>query len=140
MQISGMGGFNPADMFRKADKDGNNGLDLSEFKELGKNAPAAGAPALNNTEEVFKKIDADGDGLLTQTELDNARPPQLSPETAGSLLDVQSSSESSLLDILFNSDGDTTGDQLTNILQKYLALYEENQARSDTQARTSVQA
>lgn len=60
--------------FQKADTDGNGGLSLEEFKVAGPKdaqgnaiAPPSGA---GSVEDLFTSIDSDGDGSLTQGELD----------------------------------------------------------------------
>lgn len=66
--ISGVGGFRPPPPgkppgFEKLDGNGDGALSLDEFK--------AGAPKgadSARSEELFKKIDADGDGSVTQAE------------------------------------------------------------------------
>lgn len=60
--------------FQKADTDGSGGLSLEEFKVAGPKdaqgnaiAPPSGA---GSVEDLFASIDSDGDGSLTQSELD----------------------------------------------------------------------
>lgn len=61
-------------LFQKADADGNGGLSLEEFKAAGPKdaqgnaiAPPSGAPSV---EDMFASLDSDGDGSLTQSEMD----------------------------------------------------------------------
>lgn len=70
MNISGFGGFNPAQMqqqmqdkFNKADVDGSGGMSLEEMT----NAAPEGMNAAK-MEKVFNKMDANGDGEVSQEE------------------------------------------------------------------------
>lgn len=61
-------------MFQKADTDESGGLSLEEFKAAGPKdeqgnaiAPPSGAPSV---EDIFASLDSDGDGSLTQSEMD----------------------------------------------------------------------
>ena len=88
MQISGQGSAGASSaamiqqmrdrMFARADKDGDGGLSLDEFKAIGrqKRAGAAGeasGPASTAAAAAFKALDADGDGKLTTAELGKGR-------------------------------------------------------------------
>jgi Ca2+-binding EF-hand superfamily protein len=57
-------------MFKKADTDGSGGLDKTEFSNLITSGPGGAAPGGVTAEDAFGKIDANGDGQLTQSELD----------------------------------------------------------------------
>lgn len=129
-------------MFSKSDANGNGGLDIGEFKAMGKNLPAGRSDQANGDKaaEVFAKIDADGDGQITQSEMEAAKPEPKGPPP-GMLLQIQedagSSSSSSLADLLAansNDDSSTTTDTSGNsgtgldnvlaaMLQKLQAAY-----------------
>ena len=86
-------------LFQNADTDSSGGLSLEEFKAVGPTdsngnviVPPEGAPSV---EDIYASLDADGDGSLTQAEIE-AGPPQgaakpgsqslLSSDTLGGLL------------------------------------------------------
>jgi hypothetical protein len=60
--------------FTKADANGSGGLDATEFQSMIKDSPM-GAQASQgiNTQEMFEKIDGDGNGELSQAELQDAQ-------------------------------------------------------------------
>lgn len=63
-----------ANMFKKSDADSSGGLDVEEFKGLLAHGPGkaqAADSSSNSVEDDFASFDADGDGSLTQTELDD---------------------------------------------------------------------
>lgn len=68
---------NPAEMFKKLDKDGNGTVSLAEFK-----ASPRGQKDEAKAEEVFKKIDADHNGEATPEEF-KANRPQHGPRKGG---------------------------------------------------------
>jgi hypothetical protein len=55
--------------FNKADVDGSGGLSIAEFQGL--EGPGGAKPSEAQAEEAFKAFDGDGDGQLTQRELDD---------------------------------------------------------------------
>lgn len=61
-----------AQMFKKSDSDSSGGLNVEEFKAMVAQGPGRppGADASSSIENDFASFDADGDGSLTQTELD----------------------------------------------------------------------
>jgi Ca2+-binding EF-hand superfamily protein len=60
-------------MFGKADSNGSGGLDATEFNKMVKSSPLAGkGPQGVSSEDMFKKIDGDGNGELSQLEMENA--------------------------------------------------------------------
>lgn len=102
--VSGVGGspgFGNVDfsamrqaMLQKTDADGSGGLSLEEFK-AGHGRSDSGAPSVEN---IFAKIDADGDGSVTQTELEadakqnfQARLQQGGPLSGDNILQLSSS-------------------------------------------------
>lgn len=77
--------------FEAADADKSGGLSLDEFKGLQADSPLgsakpAGAPS---AEEMFAKLDADGDGQLTAAERPEPPGGNFSPEAFLSLLSAQ---------------------------------------------------
>lgn len=83
MQVSHFGGGMPSaadfqkmrqQKFAKADSDGDGGLSLDEFKAMGKNMPGGKNVSATDDKvsEMFKKIDGDQDGKVTQSELEAA--------------------------------------------------------------------
>jgi EF-hand domain pair len=57
--------------FTKADASGNGSLDAAEFKELVGQAPGGRPPpGVADVDSLFKAADSDGNGALTQTELE----------------------------------------------------------------------
>lgn len=100
-------------MFSKSDANGDGGLDIDEFKAMGKNLPAGKSDQANGdkTAEVFAKIDTDGDGKITQSEMEAAKPEPKGPPP-GMLLQIQedagSSSSSSLADQLATNSKDVS--------------------------------
>jgi hypothetical protein len=103
MNVSGMGsmgGMSPAQMqqmqqkmFAKADADQSGGISLQEFSNTGQaeKSDASGRANGMDASKMFSKLDADGDGQLTQTEM---KPPQdgrgkLSPEMISAMLGMQ---------------------------------------------------
>jgi EF hand len=60
-------------MFGKADADASGGLDAAEFEQMMKSSPMGGkGPAGMSAADVFKKIDGDGNGQVSQTEMGDA--------------------------------------------------------------------
>lgn len=57
--------------FTKADSDGSGGLKVDEFKSLVQSSPLAKTGSAPDVEQAFSQLDGDGDGQLTQTELDD---------------------------------------------------------------------
>lgn len=70
MNLQSLGGVNAAQiqqrLFQQADADKSGGVSLEELKSL---KPPPGAPQGVNLDEVFASSDADGDGVLSQSEL-----------------------------------------------------------------------
>jgi hypothetical protein len=98
--MSSMGGMSPAQMqqmqqkmFAKADADQSGGISLQEFTNTDQAAKSDASGRANGMDasKMFSKLDADGDGQLTQTEM---KPPQdgrgkLSPEMMSAMLGMQ---------------------------------------------------
>jgi hypothetical protein len=60
-------------MFGKADADASGGLDAAEFEQAMKNSPMGGkGPAGMSAADAFKTIDGDGNGQVSQTEMEDA--------------------------------------------------------------------
>ena len=121
-----------AQKFEAADTDGSGGLSLEELGAARANSPfgsanIAGAPS---TEEIFSKLDADGDGVVTSEEFTSAEPParsgNFSPEALSTLLAAQEDSGSSILDVfLSESQEDNEGE--TDLLGQLLESLEESE-------------
>jgi Ca2+-binding EF-hand superfamily protein len=78
MSISGIGsqsGFDPTQMavqfFKKADANGDGGIDKAEFKTMLSQGPG-GQTGTTDTDKIFSEIDADGNGTISQAENENA--------------------------------------------------------------------
>lgn len=78
MSISGIGsqsGYNPAEMaaqfFKKADTNGDDGIDKAEFKTMMSQGPGSQTGAVD-TDKIFSEMDADGNGTINQAENENA--------------------------------------------------------------------
>jgi Ca2+-binding EF-hand superfamily protein len=76
--MSGMSGMQGMDamksrMFSKADADASGGIDSKEFSTMVSISPMGRAAAAGgaNTEEMFGKLDGNGDGSLTQAEMED---------------------------------------------------------------------
>lgn len=117
MQISGLGGGGMSmsmlqnmqqQMFQAADTGNKGYLTVDDFQKM---KGPDGAPQLSATDKanIFKKLDADGDGKLTQDEMKpkaGDKPPSMSADMMSSLLTAQSnagdsaSTQNDLLDQL----------------------------------------
>jgi hypothetical protein len=68
--IGASGGFDPAGMaakfFKKADANGDGGIDVSELKTMMSNGPGA-----KDAEAIFAKVDTDGNGSISEAENEN---------------------------------------------------------------------
>lgn len=117
----------PSERFAADDTDKSGGLSLKEFTaahEARGAGPAnsAGAPS---AEEIFSKLDSDGDGEVTLSEMEAnkpKRPPaEFSPETFSSLLSAQeesgSNSLSDFLSALSGASGSSDSDVLSQLLE-----------------------
>ncbi|MFC0388097.1 EF-hand domain-containing protein [Muricoccus vinaceus] len=116
MQVSSATGAQAQDMarqmrernFSRADRDGDGGLSLNEFAALG---PTTGAPTADPAEvkavatlsaAVFDRVDANGDGTVTEAELEATSPggplqaAALASATMSALLSGQEASGSRL--------------------------------------------
>jgi Ca2+-binding EF-hand superfamily protein len=78
MSISGIGsqrGFDPtqmaANIFKKADGNGDGGIDKDEFKKMLSEGPG-GKTASTNIDKLFSEADANGDSKISQDEFSNA--------------------------------------------------------------------
>lgn len=102
------------EMFAKSDTDASGGISIEEFTEASANRPVGGAESAEgkSIEDIFAEIDADGDGEVTSTEMDEHmeanRPPAppMSAETGSALtmlqesLNTSSTEDTSLVDTL----------------------------------------
>jgi Ca2+-binding EF-hand superfamily protein len=78
MLISGIGsqsGFDPTQMaaqfFKKADANGDGGIDKAEFKTMLSQGPG-GQTETMDTDKIFSEIDTDGNSTISQAENENA--------------------------------------------------------------------
>jgi hypothetical protein len=78
MSISAIGsrsGFDPSKMatniFKRADTNGDGGIDKAEFKKISSEGPR-GQTAATNDDKLFSEADADGDGKISPTENEDA--------------------------------------------------------------------
>jgi Ca2+-binding EF-hand superfamily protein len=78
MSISGIGsqgGFNPTKMaaqfFKKADGNGDDGIDKAELKKMLSNGPT-GNRGGTDIDKVFSEVDADKNGKISQAENENS--------------------------------------------------------------------
>lgn len=128
--ISGVGGFRPPPpgkppSFEKLDGNSDGALSLDEFK--------AGAPKgadSTKSEELFKKIDADGDGSITKAESEEfrAKREEAQQQVQSFLLNLQSllsgtqnnedgeDGESLFAKLDGNSDGSVAKDEFLNAI------------------------
>lgn len=133
MNVQGLGGFNTAQvqqkLFQQADADKSGGVSLEELKSL--KAPP-GAPQGVNLDEVFASSDADGDGVLSQSEL---KPPPfgnasgLSGEALAGLFNSnaeQTDGTSALLELLSSSSSSNEDKSSSSSLVDFLKEISEN--------------
>lgn len=113
--MSGMGGMPNLSamrdkMFQKADVNGDKGISLEEFTEVGKKLPGGGQA--KDASELFSKIDTDGNGSLTKDEMKTFED-RMSSQMQSMMLQMQekmSGGGKPDLDALFNdSDSDGNG-------------------------------
>ncbi len=115
------------DLFNKVDSNTDGVIDKVEISDLAKKLSEDTGTSLN-VDDIFSTYDADGDGKLSQTELDsfmreNAPPP---PGGHGRGPDsVNDASQQSVLDDLFakvdeDSDGSISKDELSDLVKKLL--------------------
>jgi len=141
MQISSVSSYYPppptqqqrAQLFAKADTDGDGALTLDEFKAGRANRAGASADVADASriEALFESADSDGDGKLTQAELE-ARLSKFTPQTQSSLLEAQeglfakadtAGQLSSLLDELTPSDDEEETTTVSTSALQQLAAY-----------------
>jgi hypothetical protein len=71
MSISSAGSFNPTqmaqDFFKKADTNGDKGIDKAELKTMMTNGPNGGSGA-PDVDKVFAQVDTNSDGKIDETE------------------------------------------------------------------------
>lgn len=133
MSVQGLGGFNAAQiqqkLFQHADADKSGGVSLEELKSL--KAPP-GAPQGVNLDAVFASSDADGDGVLSQSEL---KPPPfgnasgLSGESLAGLFNSnaeQADGTSALLELFSSSSSSSEDSSSTSSLVDILKEISDN--------------
>ena len=125
-------------MFTRADGNGDGGLDIDEFKGMGKNLPGGKKVSASDDKiaELFNKMDTDHDGKLTQTEMDAARPKHMRPPL-DMLLQAQQDGSSSAA-----ASGNDGTDQkgASTLVQKLQNLYTalSNPIRTSTAASVTA--
>jgi len=129
MQVGGVGGgFDPTmmqqmqqKMMSTFDADASETLNMEEFSSLHAKMDARrpeGVESPGSAEEIFNQIDTDGDGELTQGELqtfreNNPPPHRFGSDTMASLLAAQEQSENgwmSLVDALESDDDEASSE------------------------------
>ncbi|MCW2309645.1 EF-hand domain-containing protein [Rhodobium gokarnense] len=129
-----------AERFAKDDADGSGGLSLEEFSDAHENRPqgpaeVAGGPSV---EEMFAQLDTDGDGEVTEAELEEGAPKgpppgpppgEFSSETFSSLLSVQEESSSGSITDLLSSGNEasseaTEEDLLSELMESLIGTEE----------------
>lgn len=104
------GASSPGQMFASADTDGSGGLSFDEFKaSFDSNLPSgATAPSDDQLKTMFDKLDANGDGSVSQSEMKAARhhhrghmpPPDAASSTAASDTSTSTSPDSTLQNVV----------------------------------------
>jgi len=120
-------------MFSKADANGDGGISLDEFKNV--KGPDGQAIDASKAENLFKKIDADGNGKITEAE--NNQFLESMPKPDFSKLSFDNSGQGSkLLDILQGSSDEDNGSKVKvdkqDLLKQLLKLFGNNDNKSVT--------
>ena len=146
MSVQGLGGFNPAQfqqrLFQQADADKSGGVSLEELTSV--KAPP-GAPQGVDAAEIFARLDGDGDGSLSQSELKAppfGNPSGLSGEALSGLFasDAEGSDGiSALLDLLSSSSEETSNSSSNSTsLVDLLKQIDEDSRSNFSQSKTGV--
>ena len=145
MQIGGTGGFDIQSMmsnmknqaFQRGDADKSGGISQAEFADMGKNSPLSGVISSSelSTADAFAQIDTDGDGNITQSEM-NAFQPQggafsagMSSDMMSSLLALQEQSggeANSLLSLLNSESSESGGSSEDDLLNSLFDVLDQN--------------
>lgn len=75
-------------LFSKADANADQTLSLQEFQEAGKNLPMGKGLSADKAKEAFGKIDSDGNGSLSQTEM-RSFTDTISSQMQSAMIDMQ---------------------------------------------------
>lgn len=106
-------------LLASADSDSSSGLSLGELSSLDKSSGAGKAGFVNDLISNFDKFDLDGDGQLSQGEVESAMPKgQFSAQEQKAMVD---SSQSSFFDSLENSFSSLGS---SSIVQKLISSYQ----------------
>lgn len=124
MSISGIskGGQTLVDQMFKQDANKNGTLSVDEFKQFGAEKSGASTPNSAALEATFKKMDANGDKQLSQSEAQNffslpqVEGPKLSSATSSSLFDLLSQENQAA------ANSPTSTDLLSQLLQNYAKI------------------
>ena len=118
------------DLFNKVDSNTDGVIDKVEISDLAKKLSEDTGTSLN-VDDIFSTYDADGDGKLSQTELDSFMRENAPPPPGGHGRGpgpVKDASRQSLLDDLFakvdeNSDGSISKDELSALMKSYWRIW-----------------
>ena len=108
-----------SDIFsRFRSQNSTDGQDIASLLQLGKNASGQNLPGTNDTADLFKTLDSNGDGSLSDDEFANLSS-SFTPQTFGSLLSLQENGVNKLAqDFVTAADADKSGgvslDELTS--------------------------
>lgn len=108
-----------SDIFsRFRSQNSTDGQDIASLLQLGKNASGQNLPGTNGTSDLFKTLDSNGDGSLSNDEFANLSS-TFTPQTFGSLLSLQENGVNKLAqDFVTAADTDKSGgvslDELTS--------------------------
>ncbi len=155
-KMQGMQPPDPAEMFKKADTNGDGAISKTEFKNVG-----PGDASDDQVDEMFSSIDTDGNGSISEAEnaaAMNAMGPPPPPPSNGSSIGASSTSSAAsstaavsttgikqnsiaqLLDALKNSGSDEDDSSTTNASIKRLMSALQNSMVYSQQAELSASA
>lgn len=151
-------------LFTQSDTDKSGNLNLAEFKKMSSAMGAEGLAALGNkdqtAEQTFKALDTNGDGKLTQTEVESGA--RLSDQISSTLLKIQEIKNGGLLLSALNGDDtdlaslfsgsdnpstsltallsrSTNGENSTSILQALLKSASDGGSNTDSSLSSYIQ-